>query len=166
MVDFDQRVEFKRNELCIIGAGPAGLSAAAHCAELSIPYVLLEAADHASNTIYKYQKGKHVMAEPQILPLRSTLSFAAGKRETVLDTWNTEIAKLRVDIRYGQEVVAIVALVDGASVDAQELIDHAAGSIARYKLPKAVVFRPVIERSPAGKADYRWAREQAVSGDA
>jgi fatty-acyl-CoA synthase len=33
-------------------------------------------------------------------------------------------------------------------------------------LPKAIVFRPVIERSPAGKADYRWAREQAISGDA
>jgi len=107
MVDFDQRIEFRRNEICIIGAGPAGLSAAAHCAELNIPYVLLEAADHASNTIYKYQKGKHVMAEPQILPLRSALSFAAGKREAVLDTWNAEIAKLRVDIRYGQEVVAI-----------------------------------------------------------
>jgi acyl-CoA synthetase (AMP-forming)/AMP-acid ligase II len=68
--------------------------------------------------------------------------------------------------RWGQEVVAIVALVEGASVDAQELIDHAAGSLARYKLPKAVVFRPVIERSPAGKADYRWAREQAISGGA
>jgi 3-oxocholest-4-en-26-oate---CoA ligase len=66
--------------------------------------------------------------------------------------------------RWGQEVVAIVALADGASAHAQELIDHAAGSIARYKLPKAVVFRPVIERSPAGKADYRWAREQAISG--
>jgi acyl-CoA synthetase (AMP-forming)/AMP-acid ligase II len=66
--------------------------------------------------------------------------------------------------RWGQEVVAIVALVNGASADAQELIDHASGSIARYKLPKAVVFRPVIERSPAGKADYRWAREQAISG--
>jgi fatty-acyl-CoA synthase len=65
--------------------------------------------------------------------------------------------------RWGQEVVAIVALADGATADAQELIDHAAGVIARYKLPKAVVFRPVIERSPAGKADYRWAREQALS---
>ena len=65
--------------------------------------------------------------------------------------------------RWGQEVVAIVALVDGASADAEELIEHASGSIARYKLPKAVVFRPVIERSPAGKADYRWAREQAIS---
>ena len=68
--------------------------------------------------------------------------------------------------QWGQEVVAIVALTDGASADAQELIEHAAGSIARYKLPKAVVFRPVIERSPAGKADYRWAREQAISGSA
>jgi fatty-acyl-CoA synthase len=68
--------------------------------------------------------------------------------------------------RWGQEVVAIVALVDGASATAEELIEHASASIARYKLPKAVVFRPVIERSPAGKADYRWAREQAVSGDA
>ncbi len=66
--------------------------------------------------------------------------------------------------RWGQEVVAVVALVDGVRVDAQDLIDHAAGVIARYKLPKAVVFRPVIERSPAGKADYRWAREQAISG--
>jgi fatty-acyl-CoA synthase len=68
--------------------------------------------------------------------------------------------------RWGQEVVAIVALADGASAAAQELIDHAAGSLARYKLPKAIVFRPVIERSPAGKADYRWAREQVISGDA
>jgi fatty-acyl-CoA synthase len=68
--------------------------------------------------------------------------------------------------RWGQEVVAIVALAEGASADAQELIEHAAGSIARYKLPKAIVFRPVIERSPAGKADYRWASEQAISSDA
>lgn len=69
--------------------------------------------------------------------------------------------------RWGQEVVAIVALTADALADntigADELIRHAESSIARYKLPKAVVFRPVIERSPAGKADYRWAREQAVS---
>ncbi|MCG7593796.1 acyl-CoA synthetase [Mycobacterium sp. PSTR-4-N] len=65
--------------------------------------------------------------------------------------------------RWGQEVVAVVALADGVEATAQELIDHAGTVLARYKLPKAVVFRPVIERSPAGKADYRWAREQASS---
>ena len=66
--------------------------------------------------------------------------------------------------RWGQEVVAVVALAEGARADADDLVAHAAQSLARYKLPKAVVFRPVIERSPSGKADYRWAREQAVNG--
>jgi acyl-CoA synthetase (AMP-forming)/AMP-acid ligase II len=65
--------------------------------------------------------------------------------------------------RWGQEVVAVVALADDARAHAGELIDHAAKTLARYKLPKAIVFRAVIERSPSGKADYRWAREQAVS---
>jgi acyl-CoA synthetase (AMP-forming)/AMP-acid ligase II len=64
--------------------------------------------------------------------------------------------------RWGQEVVAVVALADTARADAEELITHAGKSLARYKLPKAVVFRAVVERSPSGKADYRWAREQAV----
>jgi 3-oxocholest-4-en-26-oate---CoA ligase len=64
--------------------------------------------------------------------------------------------------RWGQEVVAVVALADDAHADAEELVAHAGKSLARYKLPKAVVFRTVIERSPSGKADYRWAREQAV----
>jgi 3-oxocholest-4-en-26-oate---CoA ligase len=65
--------------------------------------------------------------------------------------------------RWGQEVVAVVALADDACADAGELTEHAAKTLARYKLPKAVVFRATIERSPSGKADYHWAREQAVS---
>jgi acyl-CoA synthetase (AMP-forming)/AMP-acid ligase II len=65
--------------------------------------------------------------------------------------------------RWGQEVVAVVALADGTKAEAGELIDHAAQTLARYKLPKAIVFRSAIERSPAGKADYRWARDQAVN---
>ncbi|MFE3543962.1 acyl-CoA synthetase [Nocardia sp. NPDC059177] len=67
----------------------------------------------------------------------------------------------RPNERWGQEVVAVVALTGSAT--AEELIEHAGRSLARYKLPKAVVFRAAISRSPAGKADYRWAREQAVA---
>jgi acyl-CoA synthetase (AMP-forming)/AMP-acid ligase II len=66
--------------------------------------------------------------------------------------------------RWGQEVVAVVAFAEGAKAEAGELIDHAAQTLARYKLPKAIVFRAAIQRSPAGKADYRWARDQAVNG--
>ncbi|HET9653472.1 MAG TPA: cyclic nucleotide-binding domain-containing protein, partial [Usitatibacter sp.] len=93
--------------IVIIGSGPAGLSAAAHAAELGVGHVLLEAEDHLSNTIHKYQKGKHVMAEPQVLPLRSPLSFAAGKREAILETWQREITKSRINVRLGCEVASI-----------------------------------------------------------
>src|SRR6266404_9152542 len=72
-------------KIAIIGSGPSGLSAAAHAAELGVSHVLLEAEQHPAATIYKYQKGKYVMAEPSVLPLRSPMSFAAGSRETILD---------------------------------------------------------------------------------
>ena len=107
MTAFDQRTEFQWLQLGIIGSGPAGLSAAAHAAELGVSHVLLEAEDHPSNTIHKYQKGKHVMAEPQILPLRSPLSFGAGKREVVLDTWTRQLVERKVNIRYNCEVTGV-----------------------------------------------------------
>ena len=57
------------------GPGPAGLSAAGRAAQLGLSHVLLEKTDHLSDTIYKYQKGKHVMATPSQLVLRSDLRF-------------------------------------------------------------------------------------------
>ena len=113
MATFDQRVELTRYHIAIIGSGPAGLSAAAHAAGLGVSHVLLESGEQLSNTIYKYQKGKHVMAEPQVLPLRSALSFGAGKREAILDTWNREVAAQRVNVRHDCEVTAISGA-DGA----------------------------------------------------
>jgi acyl-CoA synthetase (AMP-forming)/AMP-acid ligase II len=38
--------------------------------------------------------------------------------------------------------------------------------VARFKLPKAIRFVDAIVRSPAGKADYRWAKEQAAADPA
>ncbi len=63
--------------------------------------------------------------------------------------------------RWGQEVVAVVQLVEGAEPDPDGLLAEAATHVARYKLPKAFVFVDQLIRSPAGKADYRWARAQA-----
>ncbi|RMD83707.1 MAG: acyl-CoA synthetase, partial [Candidatus Dadabacteria bacterium] len=60
--------------------------------------------------------------------------------------------------RWGEEVVAIVKLREGCSATAEELLAEAAKRLARYKLPKAFVFRDEIVRSPSGKADYRWAK--------
>ena len=67
----------------------------------------------------------------------------------------------RASERWGQEVVAIVRVRDGAQPDEAALGEEAAKHLARYKLPKAYVFLDEIVRSPSGKADYRWAKEQA-----
>lgn len=94
-------------DIVIVGSGPAGLSAAARAKALGVRHVLLEAQPHLSDTIYQYQKGKHVMAEPGILPLRSDLSFGAGKREMLLSTWGDEMAKQSVNVAHGQRVAGI-----------------------------------------------------------
>ena len=64
--------------------------------------------------------------------------------------------------RWGSEVVAVVQPADGAPRDEASIVDHASAHIARYKLPKQVVFVERILRSPSGKADYRWAAETAA----
>ncbi|MCB0958831.1 MAG: acyl-CoA synthetase [Acidimicrobiales bacterium] len=66
--------------------------------------------------------------------------------------------------QWGNEVVAVVQVAANCSVTDDDLLAEAAKHVARYKLPKAFVYRPQLVRSPAGKADYRWAREQALDG--
>ncbi|BBY85500.1 acyl-CoA synthetase [Mycolicibacterium tokaiense] len=60
--------------------------------------------------------------------------------------------------RWGSEVVAVVQLAEGTSVTDEELIEVCGRTIARYKIPKAFIRTPKVMRSPAGKADYRWAK--------
>jgi len=119
-----------RVRVAIVGSGPAGLSAAVRAAELGMSHVLLEKTDHLSDTIYKYQKGKHVMATPASLVLRSDFDFEAGKREAILGRWNEQAAAAGVNVRYKAEVVRIsgeqgafeLALADGSSVAAEAVI--------------------------------------------
>jgi 3-oxocholest-4-en-26-oate---CoA ligase len=64
--------------------------------------------------------------------------------------------------RWGQEVVAVVQLADGAAASDEELAEVCGRSVARYKIPKAFIRETKIVRSPAGKADYRWAKSVAT----
>jgi acyl-CoA synthetase (AMP-forming)/AMP-acid ligase II len=63
--------------------------------------------------------------------------------------------------RWGNEVVAVVQVRDGTDVPIADLLDECARHVARYKLPKDIIFVDQVVRSPAGKADYRWARSIA-----
>ncbi|WP_300402484.1 acyl-CoA synthetase [Nocardioides sp.] len=67
--------------------------------------------------------------------------------------------------RWGSEVVAVVQLHDGASVTDEELRAECGRHVAGYKVPKGFVRVAKVERSPSGKADYRWAAARAVEAE-
>ena len=116
--------------VAIVGSGPSGLSAGARAAQKGINHILLETTDHASDTIYKFQKKKFVMATPDVMPLRSDVSFEVGIREDILETWDKEIDEQKINISYNSEVTAItgekdnftLTIKDGRTITANHVV--------------------------------------------
>jgi Fe-S-cluster-containing hydrogenase component 2/CRP-like cAMP-binding protein/thioredoxin reductase len=117
-------------KVAIVGSGPAGLSAASHAAKIGVSHILLEKTDHLSDTIYRYQKKKYVMAAPPQLVLRADVGFEAGYREKILDVWNTGVAESGANVRYNAEVKEVagekgdftLTLTNGDKVQAEHIV--------------------------------------------
>ena len=93
-------------DLIVVGAGPAGVSAACHAHKNGMSVLVLEKGEIA-NTIFDYQKGKHVMAEPGMIPLRSDVAFSAGTREALLKSWNDTVESEHLMVRRPEEVKSV-----------------------------------------------------------
>lgn len=64
------------------------------------------------------------------------------------------------DPRYGQHVAAVVQPRPGTRPTLAELDRFVRSEIAGYKVPRSLWLVDEVKRSPAGKPDYRWAKEQ------
>ncbi len=69
----------------------------------------------------------------------------------------------RPNERFGQEVVALVQLRRGATMEPNDLREFVALSLARFKAPRRVAFCEIVRRHASGKPDYRWALSFADS---
>ncbi|WP_432198714.1 acyl-CoA synthetase [Streptomyces sp. bgisy027] len=70
------------------------------------------------------------------------------------------------DAKWGHHVAAVVQVRTGAARPTlADIQAHCRSHLAGYKIPRQLVIADSIRRSPSGKADYRWAREVAVSAD-
>lgn len=68
------------------------------------------------------------------------------------------------DAKYGQRVAAVVQVKEGATAPTvEELQDFCRAELAGYKVPRNVAFVEHVRRTPAGKADYKWAKQTAES---
>ena len=64
------------------------------------------------------------------------------------------------DPRFGQHVAAVVHAREGTQPTLAELDAFVRKEIAGYKVPRSLWFVDEVKRSPAGKPDYRWAKDQ------
>ncbi|WP_415949439.1 acyl-CoA synthetase [Streptomyces sp. KLOTTS4A1] len=66
------------------------------------------------------------------------------------------------DPKWGNHVAAVVQLRDGATELTLDAVQaHCRTHVAGYKIPRRLVVADRIQRSPSGKADYRWAKALA-----
>jgi len=136
-------------KIAIVGSGPGGLAAATVAAKKGISHVLLEKTDHYSDTIYKYQKGKHIMATPDKLSLHSNMDikFHAASREQILAMWTEAVEGAGANVRFNSEVKAITGrqgdftleLASGGSVQAEYVVIAMGlqGNINKLRCPGA-----------------------------
>jgi acyl-CoA synthetase (AMP-forming)/AMP-acid ligase II len=63
-----------------------------------------------------------------------------------------EVAVIGVpDEKWGETVIALVVVTDGAEVTEAELIEHTRGQLAHYKCPTRIEFRDELARTATGK---------------
>ena len=63
------------------------------------------------------------------------------------------------DERFGQHVAAVVQPREGTRPTLADLDAHVRTEIAGYKVPRRLWLVDEVKRSPAGKPDYRWAKD-------
>ncbi|WP_328361441.1 acyl-CoA synthetase [Mycobacterium sp. NBC_00419] len=64
------------------------------------------------------------------------------------------------DARFGNHVAAVVAPREGSRPTLSDLDAFVRKEIAGYKVPRSLWLVDQVKRSPAGKPDYKWAKEQ------
>ena len=102
-------------DFVIVGAGAAGLAAAAHAKELGLRAVTVE-ANHVAETVYTMTKGKVLFAEPATVPNRSELWFEECTKEELLERWAQQIRELDLDVREFEQVTDIERVSNGRSL--------------------------------------------------
>jgi acyl-CoA synthetase (AMP-forming)/AMP-acid ligase II len=69
------------------------------------------------------------------------------------------------DERWGQRVAAVVQPRDGTTPTLEDLQAHCRTKLAGYKVPRELHLVELMQRSPSGKPDYRWAQKMATMAE-
>jgi thioredoxin reductase/ferredoxin len=93
-------------DLVIVGAGPAGFSAALTAKSLRLSAVTLE-QESLGGSVFQYPRGKLVMTQPAEIPLVGKVRLTQTSKEALLSFWQEIERKTGVSINYRERVESI-----------------------------------------------------------
>lgn len=87
-----------RNDLVIVGAGPAGIAAGLAAKEAGLTYTIVE-QDRLGGTIAHFPRGKVVMTRPAKLPIVGKFRFREISKEELVGFFDSVVERARLDIK-------------------------------------------------------------------
>ena len=113
MADLRNRVNGENvYDVIIVGAGPAGISAALRAAERGISALTIERED-VGGTVTKYPRQKLVMTSPVEFPLHGRFNKTTLSKEDLLAFWKKIMERTDLNIRTNEGVEAVQRQWDG-----------------------------------------------------
>jgi thioredoxin reductase len=91
-------------DVAIVGAGPAGLAAAAAASERGLRHVVLEQERSLGGTLFHYPRRKMVLVQAMELPLAGRVRAGEYGKEDVLAIFEALARRARLDLRFGERV--------------------------------------------------------------
>jgi thioredoxin reductase len=94
-------------DLVVVGAGPAGLSAALFALESGLRAAVLEQETSLGGTLLHYPRRKLVLVQPVDLPFRQRLRRDEYSKEDLLELLQGLLARARLDVRFGERAAEL-----------------------------------------------------------
>ncbi|MFQ6610058.1 MAG: NAD(P)-binding domain-containing protein [Fidelibacterota bacterium] len=106
VIDHINTIKTPETHVVIVGAGPAGMTAALRCTEKNIKYTLLDQGA-PGGTILHYPKRKLTLVQQVTLPLYGKLNKGEYTKEKLLEIWYYLIDKFKINIKEPVQLKAI-----------------------------------------------------------
>jgi len=103
-------------DVVIIGAGPAGLSAALAAKEQQLKYITIEQEDSLGGAIYKYPRNKVAMTQPVQLPLVGKVEMYDISKEELLGFWQRVLREQVLSVNFNERMETISKTAIGYTV--------------------------------------------------